>query len=44
MFMLQFSKGGPVIAFQIENEYGSYGSDLKYLKHLKRVDIYSLYL
>jgi len=32
---LQFSKGGPVIAFQIENEYGSYGSDLHYLRHLK---------
>ncbi|XP_065055628.1 beta-galactosidase-1-like protein 2 [Rhopilema esculentum] len=31
---LQFSKGGPVIAFQVENEYGSYGSDLAYMRHL----------
>ena len=26
-----------MIAFQVENEYGSYGSDLAYLRHLKEV-------
>ncbi|MBD1221339.1 glycoside hydrolase family 35 protein [Virgibacillus halodenitrificans] len=26
---------GPIIALQIENEYGSYGNDKKYLSHLK---------
>ncbi|ALV47638.1 beta-galactosidase [Arthrobacter alpinus] len=29
---LQASHGGPVIAVQIENEYGSYGDDQKYLR------------
>jgi beta-galactosidase len=29
-----FSAGGPVIMVQIENEYGSYGSDRVYLEHL----------
>ncbi len=29
------SNGGPIIAMQIENEYGSYGSDKNYLNHLK---------
>ncbi|KAL9963399.1 hypothetical protein ACROYT_G026909 [Oculina patagonica] len=37
---LQYSKGGPIIAFQIENEYGSYpGADVKYLEHLKTIMI-----
>ena len=31
---LQISHGGPVIAMQIENEYGSYGNDKVYLNHL----------
>ncbi|MDI2125497.1 glycoside hydrolase family 35 protein [Yinghuangia seranimata] len=26
--------GGPVIALQVENEYGSYGNDARYLRHL----------
>ncbi|WP_272923811.1 glycoside hydrolase family 35 protein [Streptomyces sp. SID3343] len=26
--------GGPVIAVQVENEYGSYGNDVAYLRHL----------
>ncbi|SEJ37612.1 beta-galactosidase [Arthrobacter sp. yr096] len=30
----QISRGGPVIMFQIENEYGAYGSDNAYLQHL----------
>ncbi|MCA0757694.1 beta-galactosidase [Paenibacillus sp. N4] len=29
------TNGGPVIAMQIENEYGSYGNDKAYLNHLK---------
>jgi beta-galactosidase len=31
---LQASRGGPVIAIQVENEYGSYGNDKTYLRHL----------
>jgi beta-galactosidase len=31
---LQSTRGGPVIAMQVENEYGSYGSDKVYLRHL----------
>ncbi|VXB95766.1 Beta-galactosidase [Arthrobacter sp. 9V] len=30
----QITQGGPVIMFQIENEYGAYGSDKAYLQHL----------
>jgi len=29
------SKGGPVFAMQVENEYGSYGSDKEYLAYLR---------
>ena len=32
---LQITKGGNVIAMQIENEYGSYGNDKDYLEALK---------
>ncbi|WP_328461732.1 beta-galactosidase [Streptomyces sp. NBC_00669] len=28
--------GGPVVALQIENEYGSYGNDTAYLEHLRQ--------
>lgn len=31
---LQASHGGPIVACQIENEYGSYGNDAGYLQHL----------
>ncbi|WP_244244660.1 glycoside hydrolase family 35 protein [Marinilactibacillus kalidii] len=31
---LQITKSGPIIMMQIENEYGSYGNDKKYLKAL----------
>ena len=31
------TKGGPVIAMQVENEYGSYGSDKEYLAYLKNL-------
>lgn len=30
------TNGGPVIAVQVENEYGSYGNDKKYLNYLKK--------
>lgn len=33
----QFSYGGPIIAFQIENEYGVYGNDVKYMTYLKNL-------
>lgn len=37
---LQFYRGGPIIAFQIENEYGSfYTDDVKYMGHLKSLMI-----
>jgi len=29
------TNGGPIIAMQIENEYGSYGNDMKYLEYLR---------
>lgn len=32
---LQITKGGPILMFQIENEYGAYGEDAEYLKSLK---------
>lgn len=32
---LQAAYGGPVVAVQIENEYGSFGSDRAYLEHLR---------
>lgn len=31
---LQISRGGPIIMVQVENEYGSYGDDKTYLRHL----------
>jgi beta-galactosidase len=32
---LQIDKGGPIIMWQVENEYGSYGKDKEYLAHLR---------
>ncbi|HEY5222327.1 MAG TPA: glycoside hydrolase family 35 protein [Microbacteriaceae bacterium] len=32
---LQTSQGGPIVAFQVENEYGSYGDDAAYLRWLR---------
>ncbi len=32
---LQCTNGGPIIAMQIENEYGSYGNDKKYLEYMR---------
>ncbi|CAK7319075.1 Beta-galactosidase-1-like protein 2 [Vulpes lagopus] len=33
---LQYAKGGPIIAVQVENEYGSYHQDKRYLKYIKK--------
>uniref|UniRef100_W5M551 Beta-galactosidase n=2 Tax=Lepisosteus oculatus TaxID=7918 RepID=W5M551_LEPOC len=33
---LQFKKGGPIIAFQVENEYGSYAMDEEYMPYMKK--------
>lgn len=33
------SNGGNIIAVQVENEYGSYGNDKKYLEHIKNLYI-----
>ncbi|KAG5867872.1 hypothetical protein JTB14_024707 [Gonioctena quinquepunctata] len=36
--LLQFQKGGPIIAFQIENEYGNTGNvDLDYLQAIRQM-------
>jgi len=32
---LQITHGGPVIMMQVENEYGSYANDKKYLAHMR---------
>ena len=32
---LQIDRGGPIIMIQVENEYGSYGSDKSYLRRLR---------
>jgi len=34
---LQITHGGPLIAMQVENEYGSYGNDKTYLRHLEEL-------
>uniref|UniRef100_A0A8B9U338 Beta-galactosidase n=1 Tax=Anas zonorhyncha TaxID=75864 RepID=A0A8B9U338_9AVES len=34
---LQYKKGGPIIAVQVENEYGSYAKDPNYMAYVKRV-------
>jgi len=33
---LQITRDGPIIAMQIENEYGSYGNDTHYLEYLEK--------
>ena len=40
---LQYQHGGPIIAFQIENEYGSYGKNVHYLHFLKHVSFVSVW-
>lgn len=34
---LQITKGGNIIAMQVENEYGSYGNDKRYLEYLEQL-------
>ena len=34
---LQITKGGPILMFQVENEYGSYGEDVEYMEALKQM-------
>ncbi len=34
---LQIGRGGPIIAVQLENEYGSFGSDKAYLAHWQQI-------
>ncbi|MDR3734086.1 MAG: beta-galactosidase [Acidobacteriaceae bacterium] len=36
---LQIGRGGPIIAVQIENEYGNFGNDKKYMEHLRNIFI-----
>lgn len=36
---LLWTNGGPIIAVQVENEYGSYGKDKAYLEAMKQVDM-----
>ncbi|XP_003642647.4 beta-galactosidase-1-like protein 2 isoform X1 [Gallus gallus] len=33
---LQYKRGGPIIAVQVENEYGSYAKDPNYMAYVKR--------
>lgn len=33
----QYTKGGPVLMMQVENEYGSYGHDKRYLRYLEQL-------
>lgn len=33
----QIGRGGPILAVQMENEYGDFGSDTEYLKHLRDI-------
>ena len=35
----QIGRGGPIIAVQFENEYGNFGADQLYLKHLRQIFI-----
>ena len=39
---LQITKGGPVIMFQVENEYGYYGDDTEYTTRIRQK--YTIYL
>jgi beta-galactosidase len=32
---LQLARGGPILAVQVENEYGSFGSDKEYVKRIR---------
>lgn len=34
---VQYSKGGPIIAVQVENEYGAHATDQEYMPFIKEV-------
>ncbi|XP_073922411.1 beta-galactosidase-1-like protein 2 [Castor canadensis] len=34
--LLQYNQGGPIIAVQVENEYGSYNLDKKYMSYVEK--------
>lgn len=34
---LQIGRGGPILAVQIENEYGDFGADHAYMQHLRQI-------
>ena len=34
---LQYTKGGPIIAMQVENEYGSFGEDHEYIRAVRQM-------
>ncbi len=38
---LQYSRGGPIIAVQVENEYGSFGSDSTYMRRIEGAIIHA---
>lgn len=37
---VQYSKGGPIIAVQVENEYGAYATDEEYMPFVKKVRVF----
>lgn len=37
LFASQYRHGGPVIAVQVENEYGSFNKDNDYMEYIKEV-------
>jgi beta-galactosidase GanA len=39
---LQYKHGGPIIAVQVENEYGSYNKDRAYMPYIKKVRVTTL--
>uniref|UniRef100_A0A452TIW9 Beta-galactosidase n=1 Tax=Ursus maritimus TaxID=29073 RepID=A0A452TIW9_URSMA len=41
---LQYGKGGPIIALQVENEYGSYHQDKRYMPYIKKVSAPLIFL
>lgn len=38
--VFKFQEGGPIIAVQVENEYGSYAKDDKYMAFIKNVSFF----
>ena len=40
LIVMQYSKGGPIIGVQVENEYGSYAKDTEYMPFIKEVSIF----